>query len=168
MLEGRSVLSRLRSKESMPGTLAESYSATGMELRSLSPVPLELVVSGSTRNLDTVLQEELSRIGREALFNAYVHSNASKIEAEIHFGSSNSMSDSVTMEPELIPPFSVRAALADTSGCPECESGYRKSVATWNSGVGLGRELKLKFESRERSRIDKPNLRYGGAGFTAC
>ena len=86
MLEGRSVLSRLRSKETVPGTLAESYSAMGLELRSLSLVPLELVVSGSSRNLDTVVQEELSRIGREALFNAYVHSKANKIEAEIHFG----------------------------------------------------------------------------------
>jgi signal transduction histidine kinase len=86
MLEGRSVLSRLRSRETKPGTLAESYSAMGLELRSLSPVPLEIVVSGSARNLDTVVQEELSRIGREALFNAYVHSNASRIEVEIHFG----------------------------------------------------------------------------------
>jgi ligand-binding sensor domain-containing protein/signal transduction histidine kinase len=86
MLEGRSVLSRLRSKETKPGNLAESYSAMGLELRSLNPVPLEIVVSGSGRNLDTVVQEELSRIGREALFNAYVHSNASRIEVEIHFG----------------------------------------------------------------------------------
>lgn len=86
MLEGRGVLSRLRSKEAKPGTLAESYSAMGLELQSLSPVPLEVSVSGSARNLDTVVQEELSRIGREALFNAYVHSNASRIEVEIHFG----------------------------------------------------------------------------------
>jgi len=86
MLEGRSVLSRLRSKETKPGTLAESYSAMGLELQSLRPVPLEIAVSGSARNLDTVVQEELSRIGREALFNAYVHSNASRIEVEIHFG----------------------------------------------------------------------------------
>jgi ligand-binding sensor domain-containing protein/signal transduction histidine kinase len=86
MLEGRSVLSRLRSRETKPGTLAESYSAMGSELQSLSPVPLKIVTSGSARNLDTVVQEELSRIGREALFNAYVHSNASRIEIEIHFG----------------------------------------------------------------------------------
>ncbi len=86
MLEGRRVLSRLRSKDTEPGTLAESYSGMGLELRSLSPVPLEIIVSGSARNLDTVVQEELSRIGREALFNAYVHSDASRIEVEIHFG----------------------------------------------------------------------------------
>lgn len=86
MLEGRRVLSRLRTRKAKPESLTEAYASLGAEFQSLSPAHFELIVSGRKRDLDTVVQEELQKIGREALFNAYRHSNASQIEVEVHFG----------------------------------------------------------------------------------
>jgi signal transduction histidine kinase len=86
MIEGRSVLSRLRTKRINPETLTEAYAAIGREFRALSPAQFEAFVSGRSRDLDAVVQEELEKTGREALFNAYRHANAGRIEVEIHFG----------------------------------------------------------------------------------
>jgi ligand-binding sensor domain-containing protein len=162
MLEGRSVLSRLRSKESMPGTLAESYSAIGMELRSLSPVPLELVVSGSTRNLDTVVQEELSRIGREALFNAYVHSNASKIEAEIHFGIFEfyvRFRDNGTgIDPTILRAGGVRGHFG-LPGMRERVSKIGGHMELW-SRPGAGTEIEIRVPGAVAYRQTEPTIRW--------
>jgi ligand-binding sensor domain-containing protein/signal transduction histidine kinase len=86
MIEGRGVLSRLRTKRTKPETLTEAYAAMGREFRALSPAQFETFVSGRRRDLDVVVQEELEKTGREALFNAYRHAHASRIEVEIHFG----------------------------------------------------------------------------------
>jgi ligand-binding sensor domain-containing protein/signal transduction histidine kinase len=85
MIEGRGVLSRLRTKRTKLETLTGAYAAMGSEFRPLSPAQFEVSVSGRCRDLDVVVQEELEKIGREALFNAYRHANASRIEVEIHF-----------------------------------------------------------------------------------
>lgn len=86
MLEGRSVLSRLRARKAKPESLTEAFASLGVEFQSLSPAHFELIASGRKRDLDTVVQEELQKIGREALFNAYRHAKASQIEVEINFG----------------------------------------------------------------------------------
>jgi ligand-binding sensor domain-containing protein/signal transduction histidine kinase len=86
MLEGRSVLSRLRTRRTAPQSLSNAFSAMGQEFRPLSAAQFELVVSGRRRDLSTVVQEELQKIGREALFNSFRHAKATKIEVELHFG----------------------------------------------------------------------------------
>ncbi len=86
MLEGRSVLSRLRARKTKPQRLSEVYAALGNEFRSLSPAQFNVIVSGRGRDLNNIVQEELLKIGREALFNAYRHAQAGKIEVEIQFG----------------------------------------------------------------------------------
>lgn len=86
MIEGRGVLSRLRSRGTKPESLTESYAAIGKELRALSPAQLEVSLGGLSRDLDAVVQEEVLKIGREALFNAYRHARARRIEVEIYFG----------------------------------------------------------------------------------
>jgi signal transduction histidine kinase/ligand-binding sensor domain-containing protein len=86
LLEGRSVLSRLRTRRIKPETLTESFTAIGKEFRSLCQAQFDVIVSGQSRGLNVVVQEELQKIGREALFNAYRHAQASQIEVEIHFG----------------------------------------------------------------------------------
>jgi signal transduction histidine kinase len=86
MIEGRGVLSRLRSRGTKPESLTESYTAIGKELGAVSPAHLEVSLGGASRDLDAVVQEEVLKIGREALFNAYRHARARRIEVEIYFG----------------------------------------------------------------------------------
>ena len=86
MLEGRSVLSRLRSGGTPSEALPHAYAAIAHDLRSLSAAQFEVVVSGRTRDLNAIMQEEVLKVGREALFNSFRHARASKIEVELHFG----------------------------------------------------------------------------------
>ena len=89
MIEGRGVLSRLRTKRTTPETLTAAYAAIGKELRSLGSGQFDVIASGRSRDLNVFVQEELEKTGREALFNAYRHANAGRIEVEIHFGFSD-------------------------------------------------------------------------------
>jgi signal transduction histidine kinase len=86
MLEGRSVLSRLRARRTAPESLSDAFSALGQEFRLLSTAQFDVIVSGRRRDLSTVVQEEVQKIGREALFNSFRHAQARKIEVELHFG----------------------------------------------------------------------------------
>lgn len=61
---------------------------------ALSQVPQEIaateatfriVVEGNTRPFRRVVLEDIYRVAREALLNAFRHSQASKVEAELHF-----------------------------------------------------------------------------------
>jgi signal transduction histidine kinase len=47
-----------------------------------------VLVEGKPRDLDPILRDEVYRIAREALRNAFNHSGANKIEAEVDFGDS--------------------------------------------------------------------------------
>jgi signal transduction histidine kinase/ligand-binding sensor domain-containing protein len=84
--EGRDVLSRLHLSTTQPESLTEAFAALGREFRLLAPVQFDVIVSGNSQELNAVVQEELVKIGREALFNAFRHAKASQIEVEVHFG----------------------------------------------------------------------------------
>jgi signal transduction histidine kinase/ligand-binding sensor domain-containing protein len=84
--EGRDVLSRLHLSTARPESLTEAFAALGKEFRLLAPVQFDVIVSGNSQELNAVVQEELVKIGREALFNAFRHAKASRIEVEVHFG----------------------------------------------------------------------------------
>ena len=128
-----------------------------MELHSLSAVPLKIILSRSARHLDTAVQEELSRIGREALFNAYVHSNASRIEVELHFGVFEFevcfRDNGAGIEPAILAAGGVNGHYG-LPGMRERVSKIGGRMELW-SRPGAGTELT--FEYRARSRITKPN-----------
>lgn len=65
-------------------SLPQSLAGLPAEL-GLDPHPLRIVVEGSEKPLKTPLRDEVYRIGREAIVNAYRHSQAKDIEIEIEF-----------------------------------------------------------------------------------
>jgi ligand-binding sensor domain-containing protein/signal transduction histidine kinase len=84
--EGRDVLSRLHLSTTRPESLTEAFAALGKEFRLIAPVQFDVIVSGNSQELNAVVQGELAKIGREALFNAFRHAKASQIEVEVNFG----------------------------------------------------------------------------------
>src|SRR6266481_9119461 len=90
--EGRDTVSDLR--ESIVGDkdLAEALTALGEELTAQSDrgaVPhIRVLVEGKQQELNPILRDEIYRIAREALRNAFRHAKAQKIEAEITYGDS--------------------------------------------------------------------------------
>ena len=85
MLEGRELVLDLRATVSEPTDLPTTFAGIGERMRKPGSCNFRVVVNGSVRPLHPVVFEELSKIGREALTNAFRHSLAQSIEAELHY-----------------------------------------------------------------------------------
>ncbi len=73
----------LRSDAEFRGELSEALARCGKELAESSTSVFSAVVSGTPRALNPITFDEVYRIAREALFNAFQHSRATKIEMEV-------------------------------------------------------------------------------------
>jgi signal transduction histidine kinase/ligand-binding sensor domain-containing protein len=87
--EGRDAIQNLRPRPASPDDLAHLLRATGKELldaqESEGGAGFRLTVEGPPQTLSPVLQDELYRIGREILRNAFRHARAKQIEVEIRY-----------------------------------------------------------------------------------
>jgi PAS domain S-box-containing protein len=84
--ESRDAIQDLRSEPVEPVDLARLLTAIGEELaesQDVDPPTLGVTVEGDRRTLVPVLQDEIYRIGREILRNAFRHSGARHVDAEI-------------------------------------------------------------------------------------
>jgi signal transduction histidine kinase len=90
IVESRDAIQNLRSSTTITNELAQSIAALGEELggapdevrRSAS---FRVSVEGTPRDLHPILRDDVYSIAREALRNAFQHSQASKIEADITY-----------------------------------------------------------------------------------
>ena len=88
--EGRDAIQGLRAKPSLESTLEYLLASAGKELAALSaasgePPAFQVIVEGRPRRLSPVLQDEVYRMAREILRNAFRHAQASRIEAEVGY-----------------------------------------------------------------------------------
>ena len=86
IVEGRNAIQNLRSSTSMTNELAQAMAALGQELGANHGSPLRVSVEGTPYDLHPILRDDIYRITREALRNAFQHAQASRIEAEITYG----------------------------------------------------------------------------------
>lgn len=63
--------------------LAEAFARLGRDMAEHAPVAFGVVVEGALPELDPLVRDEVYRIGREALANAFQHAGAGRIEVEI-------------------------------------------------------------------------------------
>src|SRR5216683_685224 len=85
MEEGRNVVRGLRSSNTDSHDLEQAFSRIPQELGIEEQVDFRIIVLGSARLLHPVIRDEVYRIGREALVNAFRHSRASRIEVELEY-----------------------------------------------------------------------------------
>jgi signal transduction histidine kinase/ligand-binding sensor domain-containing protein len=87
--EGRSAIQKLRSGSAEESNLEQMLLAAGRELVSSqngdNAPPLRLIVEGQRRGERAIIREEIYRIARELLRNAYRHAHARNIEAELRY-----------------------------------------------------------------------------------
>ena len=89
IVEGRNAIHDLRSSTLTENDLAQALTALGEELGpddGRTGEPLRVVVEGAAKPLRPILRDEIYRIVREALRNAFHHAQAQHIEAEIVYG----------------------------------------------------------------------------------
>jgi PAS domain S-box-containing protein len=86
--EGRSAIQGLRSSGSQGSDLVGALSRIQDELKVQPDIDFRVTVTGSQKQLAREIQHEIYRIGREALFNAFCHSEAKRIELELEYSDS--------------------------------------------------------------------------------
>jgi signal transduction histidine kinase/ligand-binding sensor domain-containing protein len=89
IIEGRDAVQGLRSSTVISNDLARAISTLAEELAAAptgqnSP-DFRVQVEGTTRDLAPLIRDDVHRIAGEALRNAFRHSQASRIEVEIHY-----------------------------------------------------------------------------------
>ena len=84
--EGRNAVYDLRGSAAATNDLAEAVRALGEELVTQASAGFHLVVEGPARDLNPILRDEVYRITREALRNAFTDAGARNIETEIVYG----------------------------------------------------------------------------------
>jgi signal transduction histidine kinase len=88
--ESRDTIKDLRYERASSTDLAELITQTGRELESSAdangnPPTFRVIVEGERQTLSPVLQDEVYRIARELLRNAFQHAGARHIEADIRY-----------------------------------------------------------------------------------
>jgi signal transduction histidine kinase/ligand-binding sensor domain-containing protein len=92
IVEGRNAIQNLRANPSIDRDLDALLSAAGQELAAsleagCSAPAFRVIVEGPRQPLASLVQDEVYRIGREMLRNAFRHAHAGRIEAEIRYDS---------------------------------------------------------------------------------
>ena len=90
--EGRHSIQGLRANPSAENDLDQMLITTGQELASSNHAKdgsprFEVIVEGERRGLPPMIKDEIGRIARELLRNAFQHARAHQIEAEIRYDS---------------------------------------------------------------------------------
>jgi ligand-binding sensor domain-containing protein/signal transduction histidine kinase len=83
--EGRNAVRGLRSNGNGAFNLEEAFSRIRQELANPDQIGFRVIVEGSPRPLHPVIRDEVYRISREALVNAFRHSRANSIEVEVEY-----------------------------------------------------------------------------------
>ena len=76
-------------RDSRPLDMVQALSRIPQELSVQSDIEFGVVVTGEQRPLPLSIQQEVYRIGKEALINAFRHSRAKRVQCELEFADSD-------------------------------------------------------------------------------
>jgi ligand-binding sensor domain-containing protein/signal transduction histidine kinase len=148
--EGRSAIQELRSGSSEESNLEQMLQAMGRELTSSQnsgdgAPPLRVIVEGNRRAKRAIMREEIYRIARELLRNAYRHAHAQSIEAELRYDDEAFLlivrDDGKGIDPKVLKDRG-RAGHWGLPGMYERAEGIGARLDIW-SEAGAGTEVRL-------------------------
>ncbi|MBN9658042.1 MAG: hypothetical protein J0H49_07675 [Acidobacteria bacterium] len=85
--EGRKAVQGLRSRHSDSRDLDQAFSRIQQEMGVQDDVNFRVIVQGRPQAMHPILRDEVYRIGREAVVNAFRHAQAKSIEVELEYTS---------------------------------------------------------------------------------
>jgi signal transduction histidine kinase len=85
--EGRNALRGLRVPDAEPEDLEKAFARVPQDVGVEQEPKFRISVEGQSRALRSLLRDEIYRIGREALVNAFRHARAKNVDMELEYGS---------------------------------------------------------------------------------
>jgi signal transduction histidine kinase len=150
MSQGRGLVSGLRMGPGAADDLPIAFVMAGKEFSALSPAAYKVIVIGEPRKLNALVYDEIAKIGREALFNAYRHAKAAKIEAELNYTPSELhirfRDDGAGIDPGIL----ARGSRVGHYGLPGMSERANKIGAKLDiySRLGAGTEIELRIPAK--------------------
>jgi len=149
MLEGRDLLLDLRATASESPDLPAAFAAFGKEMQACHACKFDAAVSGEACPLHPVVFEEVWRIGKEALGNAFRHSGAKAIEAELNYEPQELRirirDDGIGIDPEILKQ-GRREGHWGLPGMRERATKIGARLEIW-SRAGAGTEIELRLDA---------------------
>ncbi len=146
--EGRDALRGLRSSESDSRSLELAFSRMRQEFALDDRIVYRVIVHSIVRPLRPLIRDEVYRIGREALVNAFVHARAGTIEVDLDYASRHLTvavrDDGVGIDPQVL-----QAGKDGHLGLPGMRSRAEGIGASLKlrSRLGAGTEVELTVPS---------------------
>jgi signal transduction histidine kinase/ligand-binding sensor domain-containing protein len=142
--EGRQALKGLRAANSDSVSLESALSRLSAELYCGDQIEYRVVVKGSPRPLHAVVRDEVYRIGREAVNNAFNHAKPNMVEVETEYASQyfrlTISDDGRGIDPSILS--DGRAGHWGLSGMRERSENIGAKI-TLRSRIGSGTEVEL-------------------------
>jgi signal transduction histidine kinase len=144
LAESRKAVHDLRSSTTVTNELAQALRAIGDELSSEESATFRLTVEGRTQELHPIVRDEVYRITREALRNAFRHAGAHHIEVELTYTDQllrlRIRDDGGGIPPEILE--AGRSGHYGLAGMRERAGQIGATCDIW-SGAGRGTEIDL-------------------------
>ena len=144
LVQGRDRIHDLRTDTTSDDELSESLARYGNQLAEAQTMSFSMKVTGAEDKIDPVVRDEICRIGREALGNAFKHSNGSGVEAEIIYDPGalkmRIRDSGVGIDPEVL--LHGRPGHWGLSGMRERAGKIGATLSIWSRPTG-GTELEL-------------------------
>jgi signal transduction histidine kinase/ligand-binding sensor domain-containing protein len=150
IVEGRDAIQNLRSSTIVSNELAQAITTLARELTSdpngeKGSATFGMSVEGSPRDLHPIVRDDIHRIAREALRNAFRHARADRIEAEVTYGA-HEVRVRIRDDGKGIDPTHLSAGRARHWGLASMRERAARIGAQLNlwSEVGAGTEVELR------------------------
>lgn len=174
LAEGRDAIHDLRPEPAAQHDLAELLTAVGQELAGTDAAnghtpSFRVTVEGKPQRLSPTLQDEIYRIGREMIRNAFHHAIASRIEIEIRYDERQLRlrirDDGKGIDPKVVEASS-RLGRWGLAGMRERAQRIGARLEFW-SETGAGTEVELKVPAEmayEKQRASRRFRLFHGGG----
>ena len=152
--EGRDAIQNLRVR-SAERRLEDLLNVTGQELREArdgddQPAAFQVIPEGEPRTLSPLVQDEIYRIAREVLRNAFQHARATRIEAAIQYDPNRFVlrirDDGKGIDPRVLQD-GARSGHWGLPGIQERSRRIGANLKVW-SETGAGTEVELRIPAR--------------------
>ena len=160
--EGRDAVSDLRSSATTTNDLAQALRTACNEMATPDAAAFQVTVEGPPRDLHPIIRDELYRITREALRNAFTHARAQHIEAELIYAE-RLFRLRIRDDGKGIEPATLEEGRSGHYGLPGMRERARQIGAQFTiwSGVGTGTEIDLSIPgSVAYSTLPRPRFRW--------